>query len=456
MSPLSVFWRESRLTLLLAVPIMAGQLSQMLMGLLDSVMVGALGFVPLAASGFAGTLTSVPFVFGIGLLTCISVLVSQAQGAGRREDIGEILRHAMALALGVGAFLTLFLLVLSGFLDRFGQPPEVVRESRAFFVLLSLSVLPSLLALGLKGFCEALNRPWPPTLILLASVPLNALVNWLLIYGNLGFPALGLAGAGVGTLVARIAALGAIWWYLRREPAFHDVLPRKFWAPLNWNSMREQAKIGFPSGIHFGVEVAAFSIGAIFVGWLGARAGAAHQIAIQCAGATFMLPLGIGIATTIQVGNALGAGAFSRVRAIGWSSVILSVSMMIATALAFWLGGKTIAGAFNKDDLVVVLAAQLLVIAAIFQICDGVQITVVGALRGLSDTFWPMIFSLVGYWILGLPLGYFLAFRQEMGAPGIWLGFAFGLGFVSIFLSIRFGWRSKIAVLSRLKSAQND
>ena len=451
MSLLPNFPREMRATLLLAIPIMAGQLSQMLMGLLDSAMVGSLGFVPLAASGFAGTLASVPIVAGIGVLTCISVLVSQAQGAGKRDEIGEILRHGLVLTLGVGLILTLLLLVLTPFLERFGQQVEVAREARLYFVVIAFSVVPALLGLSLKSFCESLGSAWPPTLILLASVPLNAVFNWILIFGNLGFPALGLAGAGVATLLARVVALWGIWIYLARAPQFQDVLPRVWWAPLSWNLMREQLRLGLPSGAHFAVEVGAFSVGAILVGWLGARAGAAHQIAIQCAGATFMLPLGIGVATTIRVGGALGAQEWHRVRAIGWSSVILGVSMMILTAILFFLGGEIIAGAFNRDNLVVVLAAQLLFIAAIFQIFDGVQITTVGALRGLSDTVMPMVFSMIGYWILGLPVGYYLAFHQKMGAPGIWMGFALGLGIVSVLLSLRFFFRSDAQFLARQK-----
>ena len=194
------FFSESRRTLLLAVPIMAGQLSQMLMGLTDSAMVGRVGVVPLAASSFANGLLSVPFLFGIGLMQAISVCVSQAHGAGDRRETGELLRHGLAITGIAGLVLVALTALASSQLAHFGQPPEVAREARNYFLLCGASMLPMLLALGLKQYSEALNHPWPPMLILLGSVALNAALNWIFIYGNLGAPALGLTGAGLATL----------------------------------------------------------------------------------------------------------------------------------------------------------------------------------------------------------------------------------------------------------------
>ena len=235
---LHAFLAESRRTLLLAVPIMAGQLSQMLMGLTDSAMVGRVGVVPLAASSFANGLLSVPFLFGIGLMQAISVCVSQAHGAGDRRETGELLRHGLAITGLAGLALFVLTVLASTQLAHFGQPPEVARESRNFFLLCGASMLPMLLAMGLKQYSEALNHPWPPMLILLGSVALNAGLNWIFIYGNLGAPAMGLTGAGVATLLARIAALAAVIAYIFRARRFADALPESWKSPLQWASTR--------------------------------------------------------------------------------------------------------------------------------------------------------------------------------------------------------------------------
>lgn len=440
---LQTFFVQARLTLALAIPIVAGQLSQMLMGLLDSAMVGRAGVLPLAASAFAGNLLSVPVVFGMGLLVCLSVRASQSHGAGDARQSGEILRHGLFLAALAGALLTLGVWLLSFQLHRFGQSADVVREARPFFRLIGWSILPALLALGLKQWSEALGNPWPPTLILLGAVPLNAALNWVLIYGNLGFAPLGLDGAGWATLISRWLSLGAMALYLARSRRLRPSLPARWRAPLQGAQFASLLAIGIPAALQILLEVGAFAVGALIVGWLGKTALAAHQIALSCAATSFMVPLGLSMATAIRVGQAMGNGDFARVRPIGFTSLALSLGAMTITALGYHFLGARIAAGFVSDPAVIALAARLLAVVALFQLMDGLQVVSGGALRGLSDATFPLAAAFVAYWIVGVPLGYFAAFHRGWGAVGIWSGFALSLSIVAALLVARFAHKSR-------------
>ena len=437
-----MFLSECRRTLVLAVPIMAGQLSQMLMGLADSAMVGRVGVLPLAASSFANGLLSVPFLFGIGLMQAISVRVSQAHGAGDRRETGELLRHGLAITGIAGIVLVALVALASTQLGHFGQPPDVARESHRYFLLSGASMLPMLLAMGLKQYSEALNHPWPPMLILLGSVALNVALNWILIYGNLGAPAMGLTGAGLATLLSRIAALAVVIAYILRARRFAGALPESWKLPLQWERARSLLKIGLPGAGQLLLEVSAFTVATVMIGWLGKEALAAHQIALTCASTSFMFPLGIGMATTIRIGQALGANEPARVRAIGLASFGLGVLVMSAAGLVFTFGNEWIARAFVDDAGVVRIAAKLLVIAAFFQIFDGLQVVGSCTLRGLNDAIVPMVACLVAYWLVFLPFAWLAAFHFGLGAAGIWCGLAAALAIVAVSLFVRFLMKS--------------
>ena len=454
MSVLGTFREESRRTLFLAVPMMAGQLSQMLMGVADSAMVGRIGVVPLAASSFANGLLGVPFLFGIGLLQAISVRVSQAHGAGDRRETGEVLRHGLAITAVSGMGLVVLVGVASTLLGRLGQPPEVAAEARNFFLLCGASMLPMLLAMSFKQFSEALDHPWPPMLILLGSVVLNVFLNWILIYGNLGAPALGLTGAGLATLLSRIVALLAVVAYVFRARRFSDALPIAWRRNLEWSRIVSLLRIGLPASAQLLLEVTAFTAATIMIGWLGAEALAAHQIALTCVATSFMFPLGIAMATSIRIGQALGANEPGRVRAIGFTSFALGLLIMCATGLLFALGNDTLARAFVSDSSVATLAAKLLVIGAIFQIADGLQVVGAGALRGLNDSAVPMIACFVGYWVVFIPFAYISAFRFGFGVVGIWCGLAAALGIVGVSLFTRFAIKSARLVKTTMPVAR--
>ena len=446
----------------------------MLMGLIDSAMVGKLGVTPLAAAAFANTLVSIPLVFGIGLMLALGIRISQAHGAAadgasvaRSEGfagapiappsadsaervpadiasapdapsapIGELLRHGMALALGIGLLLALGTGGVSLFLHRFGQPDVVADGARPFLLWLGASLPFVLLTFGLKNFCEALENPWPPTLILTAAVPLNVLLNWFLIYGNMGAPALGLTGAGVATFAARAVALGALWFYVAQEARFAGLRPRRWRGPLRWAPLKFLLELGLPSAMQIVLEVGAFSAAAIMVGWIGAPSLAAHQIVLACAGTTFMVPLGLSMAAAIRVGAVSTQPA--RARAIGVNGLRLALLSAGTSATFYLIFRHQIAGVFVDDAAVRGLAATLFLVVAIFQVVDGLQVMAAGLLRGLSDATFPMLASLAAYWAVGLPFGYVAAFVLGWGAVGVWIGLAIALALTAGALTLRF------------------
>lgn len=427
-------WVQNRRTMSLAVPIMAGHLGQMLMGLVDTVMVGRIGVVPLAACAFANTVLSVPLVFGFGVLSAVSVRVAHAHGSGREAEAAAALRAGfvvaflMALPVAIGAHFLLPSIAI------FGQPASVNAAVGTYFLLCAWSTLPVFFTSVAKGFCEAYAKPWPPFWIMIAGVLLNAFLNWIFIFGNLGAPALGLDGAGLATLLARIATAVAVIAWPAASGAFG-----KAWSlrPTGWRrtgSVAATLRIGLPAGgLHLS-EVSGFAAGSLMMGWIGVVPLAAHQIAITCAATTFMIPLGLSQAVSVRVGQARGAKRPETITPIITGGLLSAAAMMGCCAVVLILFGREIAGAFTADPAVVVLTGQLLVLAGVFQIFDGVQVVSAGALRGFEDTRVAMLIGIFSYWLVALPISYFAAFSLDRGAPGVWAGFIVGLAVAAALL----------------------
>lgn len=434
--------RELRATLLLAVPIVFGQVGQMLMGITDSVMIGQVGTVPLAASAFANGVCNFFYIVGAGLLLSVAVLTARAHGASNPKDCAEYLRHGTALAIGFSAAVTVVLGMVAWHLEDFGQPPEVVAAAGPYFSLLTASLVPSLLFQAHRQFSEALGRPWAPMAILLGCVLLNVGLNWIFIYGHLGAPALGLTGAGIATLIARAVAAAGLWIWLRSRESMRAEMPGangnpRWRAPLERARMNEMLRIGVPAAGQWMFEVGAFAAAALMMGWLGTVPLAAHQVALSCAGFTFMFPLGLSAAVSVRLSQAIGAGREHSLRVIGFGALAVGVAVMAGFGLIFGFGGSVIARAFTSDAEVVMLSSKLLFVAGLFQLCDGAQVVSAGALRGLSDVKIPTVITLVAYWVLALPGGYALAFAAGWGGMGVWTGLALGLAFAAVTL----GWR---------------
>lgn len=436
--------REAKETLKLSLPISLGSAGQVFMGVLDSLMIGAFGAVPLAASAFTGGVFSFFYVAGLGLLYPVAVLTARTQpgdGEGPRW-----LRHALVLGLGVSLTACAVMLGMIPLLGHFGQPPEVLGAIHPFYTLFSLSIIPALLFHALKQYSEARGEPWTPMVLTFCGVVLNGALNWVLIYGHLGMPQLGLTGAGISTLLSRCAIVVALLLQLSRQHRGEAGWPqslRDWCARIEGRRLREMLALGLPCSGQLLFEVCAFSAATVMMGWLGTRALAAHQIALSCCTFTFMFPLGLATAVSIRISAAYGAGDAPRLRRIGLSSVGVAWIFMTCFSIVFALGGASLAGFFVKDPEVTTLATQLLLIAALFQLFDGTQVICSGALRGLSDVKIPTLITAIAYWGLALPVSYFAGVRT--GDPrGVWWGLAVGLGFAAAALALRLLRRTRV------------
>lgn len=434
---------ESRLTLRLAFPLMIGQLSQMLLGVADTVMIGRLGVTELAALTFASSLFHVPFVFGIGVLTSVSVATSNARGAGDASGARGSCRHGLYLALLLGLVLFAVAWLVSLRLEVFGQPPEVSARTPVYFRILMASMVPALASIALKNHADALGRPWPPFWIFLGGVALNIGLNWVMIYGRLGCPALGFEGAAWATLISRVAILVVLAAWLLGTAALRQWVPGRWLRKLDFQDLRHLLAIGAPASIQMLCEVSAFSVAGLLMGRISPGAMAAHQIAITLAATAFMIPLGLSMALTVRIGEAHGAGDAARLRPIMVSGWLLVTAFALFGATSFLVGGKWMASFFTRGQEVMELAGALLAIVGVFQIFDGLQVASAAMLRGLRDVRATAVISFVAYWLIGLPMSGWLAFGQGLGARGVWWGLAAGLGVACITLGPRLWCRSR-------------
>lgn len=435
-------WSQLKRTFLLAFPISSGHLSQMVLSVADTVMIGRVGVVPLAAAAFAITMHHFALITGIGLMSSVSVLVAHAYGAGRGAEAGEMLRRGLVMALTGGILLFLLQWALFPALTLLGQPAEVLSEGKPYLWLLSVSIPIALMSIALKNYAEALNRPWPAFWCGLMAVGLNVFLNWVLIYGHLGAPALGLYGAGLATVASRLVNLLMLFVWLRGDRGLASAWPRQWWVPVPMKGLYSMVRLGFPVGLQLLMEVGAFGTVTLLMGLIGVVEMAAHQIAITCAATTFMVPLGVSMAVAIRVGHAIGSGNAGESRSIGYSAVGASVGFSIFFATCFILFDRQLASLFTTDLGTRDLAGQLIMVAGLFQIFDGIQVVAMGALRGYKDVRQPTVIVFLAYWVLALPLGALLAFGTPLAALGLWIGLMIGLGVAAAGLLFRFHLRS--------------
>lgn len=431
---------ETWLTLRLAVPLVIGQVGQMLIALSDTLMLGWLGVVPLAASSFASNLIYVPMMVGVGMSLAVSVRVSQARGANDSAAVRAALRHGFYITLALGLLTLAGTALMIPHLGIFRQDPAVIEAVPVYLLLVAASMVPAMATMAWKNHADAMNRPWPAFWISMGGVLLNIVLNWGLIFGNLGMPAMGLEGAGVATLIARTAAfIGLVIWS-GRDVAMREWVPRRWWCMPDWKAVRNLLATGFPASMQLLAEVSAFAAATLIVGMLGAAALASHQVALQCAATVFMIPLGISLAVTVRIGEAIGSGRRTALRKIVIGGWLMGLSVNVCSASAFIFANWEIAGWFIAEDGVRRMAASLLLVAAAFQLCDGFQVTSVGGLRGLDDVRVPAWMMFGAFWIFGIPLGTWLAFGWDMGAAGVWWGLVTGLTLNAFMLGIRV-WR---------------
>ncbi len=425
--------KEGRKTLILSIPLIIGQLSQMLMGIADTAMIGKVGVTELAALAFANNIFYIFFVFGIGILISISIRSSSAAGREDPSAARSICRNGFYLSIATGLILFALGCLTIPFLHLFGQPENVTAAAPQFLLLILLSLIPALGSMALKNHADALDHPWPSFWIFLSGVGLNILLNYLFIF-HLRY---GLIGAGVATLISRSAILLGMLVWINRSSTLKDFIPRRWLAPYNRQEVTQLLALGIPASLQLLCEVSAFSISGILVGLFGEVPLAAHQIALTTAGAFFMIPLGLSMALTVRVGNVLGASQPERFPALIISGWFLTLSFVICSALVCVFNGHDIANLYVDKAPVIEIAASLLVIVGLFQVFDGIQIASASILRGLEDVKIPAWIVFFSYWSIGIPTGWYLAKYLNWGPIGIWWGLAIGLALAAILLSLR-------------------
>lgn len=442
-SQMNSWLRELGKTLSLAIPIMIGQIGHMLMGISDTVLVGGVGVIPLAAAAFANSIINVFLVFGLGLLAGVSVLISRAYGAKEAGTVAQILRHGMLIASVIGLLLGIGIWLISTFfLQHFGQETEVINQARPFLIITGWSILPALTWQCLRQYCESLNHSVEPMVVMLFGVALNTFLGWAMIYGHCGFRVMGLYGAGLSTLVARLAMLFVQIGIVKYHSYFKSTLPKHWFKKFSMEPIRNLLELGIPVSAQLLLEVTAFAAAAMFMGTIGSHYLAAHQVTIICASTAFMLPYGLSIALSVRVAQAVGAKAFYKIRVIGYSAIALAIVLMFCTAGTFFFFGPTLASWFVHDQGVIALAAQMFVIAGFFQVFDGLQVVCMGALRGLSDVRVPLFIAFFAYWGVAIPIvgifSFVLRNHSLQAALSIWWGLAAGLAFAAMALIFRF------------------
>ncbi|TGE18601.1 MATE family efflux transporter [Hymenobacter elongatus] len=437
--PLALIRPHIKPTLLLAYPVVLSQLGHIMVSVCDSVMVGQTGKLPLAAVSLGVSVSTVVMIFGMGLSFAITPLVAAANGRRDIPALGNLLTGGVWLSTVAGIVLAAVGFLVAPFLGYLDQPSVVVALAAPWVRVMFISLLPLMVFQGFKQFAEGLGLTRQAMILSLLANVVNALLCYALIFGHFGAPAMGMMGAAWATLIARVLMAVLMATYVLRAKRLQPYrAAATHWLRPDGPTLRRLVALGSPIGVQMMFEMGAFSFSAIMIGWLGATALAAHQIAINVASVTYMAASGIAAAATIRVGNFRGLGDATGARQAGFTAYLITFLFMSAMALLLIAGRHLVPHFYNHDPEVVAQASLLLLIAALFQISDGLQVVGLGALRGLEDVKIPSIVALLAYWAVALPFGYWLGFRMHMGATGVWIGLLTGLTLVAGMLLWRF------------------
>jgi MATE family multidrug resistance protein len=432
---------ELRSLIRLALPIVAVQVGLMFMGVVDTLMVGRVSAAALAAVALGNLYFFFIAIFGMGVLFGLDPIVSQAVGAGDEEGIARAVQRGLVLALGLTLISLIPLLLVEPLIALLRQPADVIPLATGYVHAATPGMLAFFAFVVLRQTLQAMDRVRPIVVAIVAANLVNVGLNWLLVFGHLGFPALGPIGTGWASTFSRwtmLLVLGVLTFarlrpYLR--PAGRIVLqPRPLWRML---------RLGAPIGAQFQLEMGAFALVALLMGWLGTAQMAGHQVAINLASLTFMVPVGIAQAGAVRVGQAVGRGDPGGARRAVKSALLAGTGFMALTGLLFLLLPGPLTALYTDDPEVVVVAVALIPIAGVFQVFDGVQAVSAGVLRGIGDTTAPFVANLGAFWLIGLPVGIWLGFRTGAGPVGLWWGLVLGLALLALFLVLRVRFRMR-------------
>ncbi len=444
---LATYTKEFSYNLRLAYPIILGMLGHTIVGIVDNVMVGKLGPTELAAVSLANSFVFIAMSLGIGFSTAITPLAAEADGEKNIEKGRSVFHHGLYLCTFLGFSLFVLVFFAKQLITFMGQPVHVVELSKPYLDIVAFSLIPLIIFQGYKQFADGMSETKYAMWATILGNVVNVVLNYLFIYGVWIFPKLGIVGAAVGTIVSRFVMLGFMHYKMQRKAKFHPFFEGFSLKEIKREMNLKIIRLGGPSSMQMFFEVGLFT-GAVWLsGTIGVANQAANQIALSLASFTFMFAMGLSVAATIRVGNQKGLGDFKKMKIVAYSIFLLAVLLEIFFALVFVVFHQHMPKLFvNMDNVidlvanteVVSIAAQLLLVAAVFQISDGIQVVVLGALRGLQDAKVPMYITFVAYWVVGFPVSIYLGLYTHLKAVGIWIGLLAGLTTAALFLYIRF------------------
>lgn len=417
---------------------MAGQLGQIGVNVVDNLMVGRLGAASLAAVSLSVAIFVVFVVIGFGLSYALPPLVSEAHGADQHRRISMYFKHSLIINLSFAMISVVFIYISSPLLTYLGQDPEVVHLARPYLEISAWAMLPMMLFQTLRSYTDGMSKTLPAMTAIIIGNVFNVIFNYLFIFGKGGMPEMGVAGAALASLLARIVMIFTLLLLIWKSKELKSHIQDSRFSSYKRTYFIKIFNIGLPSSLQGFFEISAFSGASIIMGMIGKNAQAAHQIAINLASITFLICSGFAMAATIRVGNHLGSKDHKQLREIGIASFLQVAFFMTLCSIMFFVFRHQLPLLYIEDGFVTHISAALLFYAAIFQIPDGLQVTLLGALRGLQDVVWPTIISFTSYWILGIPISYLLAIVYEFGPSGVWIGLITGISASAILLNRRF------------------
>lgn len=454
----SDYTKEFKANFALATPVMLGLLGHTLVALVDNIMVGQLGTAQLAAVSLGNSFMFIAMSLGIGFSTAITPLVAEADSEGNFEAGKSSFKHGLFLCIVLGIALFVLVLFAKPLMYAMKQPIEVVELAMPYLTLVAASLVPLIIFQAFKQFSDGLSMTRYPMYATIAANVINVILNYIFIFGKFGAPELGVVGAAIGTLASRIVMVIYLWFMLARHQKSRPyVLHIKIFT-LTKSMLMKLVNLGFPSAMQMFFEVAVFTAAIWLSGILGKNPQAANQIALNLSSMTFMVAMGFGVVAMIRVGNQKGLQQFAELRRIAFSIIIQTSMLGAVFALLFVLFNSVLPKLYlDLDDTanladnleVISIASKLLIIAAVFQISDSIQVVTLAALRGMQDVKIPMFITFVAYWIIGLPVSYYLSMYSDYGSSGIWIGLLAGLTASAIMCFIRFNSLSKKLVLTK-------
>jgi len=449
---ISNYTKEFRYNLKLSFPVMLGMVGHMTVSFADNVMVGQLGAAELAAVSLANSFFFIAMSLAIGFATAITPIVAEADSSKNIMGVKDALKHGLILCSIMGISLYLLLMLVKPIMFKMNQPLEVVKLAIPYLNFIALSIIPLIIFEALKRFSDGLsNTKYPMYATILANV-INITLNYLLIFGHFGFPKLGITGAAIGTLVSRIVMALFLWIIFINKEKFKQYIFNLNFKILDNSIFKKIINLGFPSALQMLFEVGIFTSAIWISGVLGKNFQAANQIAFNLSAMTFMIGVGLNVAAMIRVGNQKGLADFISLRRIAFSIFLLVILIEIVFAFMFftlrdwlptlYLDTGNIAKIIENQE-VIMIASELLIIVALFQIFDGLQVVILGALRGMQDVKIPTLMTFIAYWLIGFPICYYLGLYTPLKSTGIWIGLLSGLASASVMLYIRFDYLTK-------------